>query len=150
MMTATKWIETNRSELMEKTGETISNRFKVMLSPYDIPQAVRAYKEHNNAIIEFKYISINETLSEIQLNRNLTLKIGDQTQRIYKIIINEMSGDTNYYSDSALNPESLEEEIDTFISRQENLSKFSTRYSAAKSLLSKYKNQLECELEISE
>ena len=53
------------------------------ISPYDIPEAVRAFKDGQRLIVEFKYAT-EETYRSVHKG-NITLKVGRNSGRLYRI-----------------------------------------------------------------
>lgn len=58
----------------------------VLVSPYDIPEAVRGYLDEQQEcfVIEFKYISSEPTIERAQ-DENVTLRVGRNSGRLYAI-----------------------------------------------------------------
>jgi len=138
------WIKTDTRDLATRRGKEIKpKQSHIMLSPYDVPNAVRAYCEDKLIIIEFKYINLKESTSAYDGDDDgITLHMGDKTKRIYKITIDPelMSGDT---FSIFVHPEPVESAIDSYITHQENLSKQTAKYSATKSVLRDYADSLQ-------
>ncbi|WP_448565968.1 hypothetical protein [Thalassotalea ganghwensis] len=145
-----RWIETDTATITQsETNTKPTRRVHFMLSPYDVPDAVRALfdDEQNKLIIEFRYIPINEK-RQIQDNDGVKFEVGLNTKRIYKIFLDE-SVDTElvFNTRTAESMEhsivSAEEAIEKFIQYNEKLTKNnSKKYNAAKSALHNYKHQL--------
>ena len=62
-------------------------RVELALSPYDVPQGVRGYKEKNSNyfVIEFKYLTDERTRTVPHQNRGILVELGINSGRIYKI-----------------------------------------------------------------
>jgi hypothetical protein len=58
----------------------------VLVSPYDVPEAVRGYFCHQRQrfIIEFKYISSEDTVEKPQ-DQNVKIRVGRHSGRLYAI-----------------------------------------------------------------
>lgn len=85
-------IERKRKKKEVKTGIQLN----LYISPYDIPDAVRGYydKKNRKFVIEFSYIG-KEKIKDKKLNDDISLGVGINSNRIYKIYI-----DINYLNDS--------------------------------------------------
>lgn len=140
------WINTDVSALSElKKQPKDAGKVKVMSSPYDVPEAIRAYHSDDKLIIEFRYISISEVKSIVDGVGGIGFEIGEKTKRIYKIFIPEK---TILNSDGIkieggkienIKSKAIVNAIDNFISKQEN---FTDKYQATKIAVKNYKNEL--------
>jgi hypothetical protein len=63
-------------------------RVNVLVSPYDIPEAVRAFRDPQNDrfVIEFRYISTEDT-KERDDNEHVKVRVGRNSGRLYAIEI---------------------------------------------------------------
>jgi hypothetical protein len=86
----TDWLPAESATLekasIESEREVGGVRFKVTLSPYDIPQAVRSFLDDNGHvyIIELKYLTEEPTTEKIH-NEFACIDVGQHSGRIYKI-----------------------------------------------------------------
>lgn len=84
----TNWLFTNARESFPHEEKKIVGGVEcsISLSPYDIPQAVRAYedKKNNFFIIEFKYPT-DEEVSEKIHNQFTRIDCGINSGRIYRL-----------------------------------------------------------------
>jgi len=138
------WIKTDTLDLATRRGKQFTPpKVHIMLSPYDVPDAVRAYNETNRAIIEFRYIKITESRSEYLGNDDgVSFEIGDKTQRIYKIFLDtQKMGECEIKV--SLNEGNINSAIEQFISHQESLDKNTAKYSATRSIIKDYADSLQ-------
>lgn len=66
-------------------------KIQFMLSPSDIPAAYRAVDKDGKYIIEFKYLSSPEPTRTTEQGDGVSLEIGKNSRRIYKIILTPKS-----------------------------------------------------------
>jgi hypothetical protein len=68
----------------------------VLVSPYDVPEAVRGYFDPQQKcfVIEFKYISPEPTVERSQ-DENVTLRVGRNSGRLYAIHLDVRKFDAN-------------------------------------------------------
>lgn len=81
------WIRVDTHVLSKETTKEIRGvKVKVSVSPYDIPQLVRGYRdqESNFFVVEFKYMA-EEPLKSIQKNPHIEMEVGANSGRIHKI-----------------------------------------------------------------
>jgi len=131
------WIKTNTLDLAKRRGKSISpTRVHIMLSPYDVPNAVRSYHDDQDKIvIEFRYIKIIEDRSEyLGEDDGVSFEIGDKTQRIYKIFLDSLKVKKCEVNLSVYQ-ENIDSALDEFIAYQESLDMKTTKYSAARSVI---------------
>jgi len=86
----TDWLPAQEEKPVEAAFETNGVRFKVALSPYDVPQAVRSYVDGKHYIVEFKYLTDEPTNEKIR-NQFTRVVVGQNSQRLYKIIVDLQS-----------------------------------------------------------
>lgn len=137
------WIKTNTLDLAERRGKVSKpHSVHMMLSPYDVPNAVRTYHDGDDTIIEFRYISIKENTKTHEANiPGVSLILGEKTDRIYKIIIDKSLIDKE--EQFFMHPVSIENAIDSFIAEQESHSKKTSKYSATLSAIKDYAHHLQ-------
>jgi len=72
-------------------------KVEVLVSPYDVPQAVRGYFCDGRKFftIEFRYISSEKEMIEKSLEEHVTVKIGKNSQRLYAISLDMQSLQAN-------------------------------------------------------
>ena len=140
------WINTDVSALseLEKQPKDVG-QVKVMSSPYDVPEAIRAYHHDASLVIEFRYISISEDKNLEDSSDGIRFEVGNKTKRIYKIFIPE---NTIKKSDGitikngnieAIKSRTIVSAIDHLINNDVN---FIDKYQATKSAVKTYKNEL--------
>ncbi|MBU2925833.1 hypothetical protein Q4530_00965 [Colwellia sp. 1_MG-2023] len=141
-----QWINTDVSALSElKSQPKDAGKLKVMLSPYDVPEAIRAYHENRQLIIEFRYISISEERTLANGENGIKFELGVKTKRIYKIFVSEDVIENNDGISitngevKTIKSRNIFSSIDKFIDQQEN---FKNKYQAAKSAVKTYKSQI--------
>jgi hypothetical protein len=84
------WLTLNPAALNKARHEQIRGvEVQVLLSPYDVPEAVRGYYDRHirRFVIEFRYISGDESLIPDAQDEHITLKIGRNSHRLYRIEI---------------------------------------------------------------
>lgn len=130
------WIATNTLDLAVRRGKnTAPRKFHLMLSPYDVPNALRAYMDAGFLVIEFRYIKIRESRSVyIEFGDEIELEVGDKTKRIYKIfsVCGKCSeNELRVYEET----EQIESAIGEFISKQEKIGLNTAKYKATQSVI---------------
>ena len=86
-----KWINLDPEALnREKRSERAGIEFRVGLSPYDVPHAVRAYSDIDAGrfVIQFKYLDANERRVPGPEIEKVQLITGEHSDRLYEIWIN--------------------------------------------------------------
>jgi len=80
-----KWIPVTEPLPLEKR-QLEGMKVDVLLSPYDVPEAVRGFirKDHKVFLIEFKYISQEDTIERPQ-SEHVKLRVGRNSGRLYAI-----------------------------------------------------------------
>jgi hypothetical protein len=131
------WIKTNTFDLSSRRGKAKNNlERQLLLSPYDVPNAVRTYSEDDKIVIEFKYINISEHRDLHKGdNGDVTLEVGEQSKRLYKIFIKQSVLD-HYDQTLPRNLLPVKSVLDDFISHQENMNRNTAKYTAALSAIS--------------
>jgi hypothetical protein len=82
-----KWIEVDPQAVnLPRTTKLDGVEVTVMMSPYDVPQALRGeYEEKNKRfVIEFRYLGEEDTRDELY-NEHVTLRLGKHSGRLYGI-----------------------------------------------------------------
>lgn len=79
--------EINKPETKNQQGVKI----QFMLSPTDIPTAYRAYNKDGMLYVEFKYLGTHESTRVLQERDGLSLDVGKNSRRIYKITVDPRS-----------------------------------------------------------
>lgn len=150
-----KWIETDTYKLSQIEGDgqkQAKQQITFLLSPYDVPDAVRATidEETQRIVIEFRYIPIREKTVK-KRNNGVEFELGAKTKRIYKIFLEhgtetELVIEThdNQFKEHSI--EVAEDALEEFIAHHERISERKEKYTAAKSALHNYKQELACEL----
>jgi len=84
----TEWLQVDTQDLNKEVTKTIRDvRVKVSLSPYDVPQMVRGFRETDSDffVIELKYLT-DEPIKAVQAkNAPIELGVGVNSGRIYRI-----------------------------------------------------------------
>lgn len=141
-----KWIETDTVSISDKRNANKPKRqVHFMISPYDVPNAVRAIVDVINKflVFEFRYIPINEE-RVTRIDDDVKFEVGKNTKRIYKIFL-DGSARIDQSSDSQLIESSIDNAeiaIDRFIKLNEKISKNTVKYTGAKYVLHDYKHEL--------
>lgn len=143
------WIKTNVLDLATRRGKANTPQsVHLMLSPYDVPTAVRAYQDNRHLVIEFRYINIKENrLLYRGEDDGVNFEIGEKTQRIYKVLL-----DSERLANSAVNifasPEPVEAAIDHLITHQDALDHSTSKYLANRSVFRDYADLLKSNLDM--
>lgn len=130
------WIKTNTFDLSARRGK-LTNRLDqhLVLSPYDVPNAVRTYSNESHIVIEFKYINISENKQLYEGNADgVALEVGLHSKRLYKIFIDH-SVIGQYDQDLLRQLIPVRSAVDDFISHQENMEVNTAKYKAALSAI---------------
>jgi hypothetical protein len=142
------WISIDHRDInLTKSSENFKGiKVNIYVSPYDIPEALRGYYDTgiDKFIIEFYYIS-DESVKRNKQSDHITLEIGKNSNRIYKIIIDVKSIKANTI-DLNLIPKKVESAIDQFVNSIEPRERKNENYKIAKDLLSKKKDEIYSEL----
>ena len=141
------WIKTNTLDLVTRRGKkNMPTKVDIMLSPYDVPNAVRTCHENNTIVVEFRYINIIESRSNYQGDDDgVSFEIGDKTQRIYKIFLDPQkmnSCEINF----SLAHNNIDSAIEKFISHQESMDMNTTKYTATRSVLVDHADSLQASI----
>ena len=82
-----EWVRVDPAEFdQEETREHRGVHFTVFLSPYDLPDGVRGWKDEKGPFfIEFKYITSGERTRAQHVVEFVTLHLGKNSGRLYKI-----------------------------------------------------------------
>src|SRR6266853_4092407 len=80
-----KWIPVTEPLPLEKR-QLEGVKVDVLVSPYDVPEGVRGFvsKDHKAFLIEFKYISQEDTIDRPQ-SESVKLRVGRNSGRLYAI-----------------------------------------------------------------
>lgn len=132
----TNWLRVDTVKMAARHQK--ANR--LFLSPYDVPEAVRAYRDGDSIILEFRYIPISERTQLMEFNKDISLEVGENSGRIYKISVDSSRDSRGKEILAELDP--IGDAIDKFIADQESLSKRTSIYSAPKDILRDYALQL--------
>lgn len=86
------WLEVDTARFRQDRTEEIRQgvRIKMAVSPYDVPQGVRAYRDDRtgNFAIEFKYLVEDEPHVQTEHeNQHVSVEIGKNSKRIYRIML---------------------------------------------------------------
>jgi hypothetical protein len=84
---STEWTPLNLEELNEPQIATIRGvELSVLVSPYDVPAAVRGYydRQLNRFVIEFRYIQ-EEPITEDWRDSTMAVFVGKNSGRLYRI-----------------------------------------------------------------
>jgi hypothetical protein len=83
----TDWLDLDLdTETSERSQEIRGVKVELLVSPYDIPEAIRGYfhKSKERFVIEFKYIGYEPTTPKVE-DRYTTLLVGKNSGRLYGI-----------------------------------------------------------------
>lgn len=138
----TSWLKNDNLNIEIGCSSENEKAVKIFLSPYDIPDAVRAYSEGRNLIIEFRYIHIKESMETHKEDEFIEFEVGVRTKRIYKIRVSPSSAKEERINITAELDE-LDSAIDHFITEQEKISKRLYMYEAPKRILHDYGEKLD-------
>jgi hypothetical protein len=145
------WIETDTAKIADNRNSCASKKtLHFMMSPYDVPNAIRATSEEGSSlfIIEFRYIAINEKRVKKTMD-DVEFEVGENTQRIYKIFLDknvvsqtELVFDISAQPDSEISLDEAESAIEKFIKYNEQYDQNTMKYDGAKLALHEYKSKL--------
>ena len=85
---AWEWKDLNQEDWNQPQSEDFrGERLVAFVSPYDVPEAVRGYYDEGKKTfaIELKYIGGDETLRSAAKDETVTLWIGRDSKRLYRI-----------------------------------------------------------------
>jgi hypothetical protein len=84
-----EWISVSQHELNEvESKEQRGIKLQFMLSPADLPTAWRGYHlADTTVVVEFKYLSSNESKLIEHQGEGVSLEVGKNSKRIYRIIL---------------------------------------------------------------
>lgn len=91
-----QWINLSNEHFPIEGTSLKGVKVDVLVSPYDVPEAVRGYLDNQQKcfVIEFKYISAEPTIERSQ-DANVTLRVGRNSGRLYAIQLDVTKFDTN-------------------------------------------------------
>jgi hypothetical protein len=75
---------------LKRTTEIKGQKVEVMMSPYDVPEAMRAYRLPSQGwvAIEFRYLVNDEGLKTVKIREDLLYQVGIASSRLYAIHFN--------------------------------------------------------------
>jgi|SRR5579862_3000990 len=85
-----EWIVLDPARLAEYKKEKLPGvEVTVAVSPYDVPDGVRAYYQDSlrRLVIEFRYLGL-EPFKRVTKSQYVTLRIGKNSERLYGIEVN--------------------------------------------------------------
>jgi len=83
------WVELDQTKLDTGQNATIKGvTVKVFLSPFDVPEAFRAYRDAATGrfVIEFRYVGGDEPTASFEKD-NVTVVIGSNSRRLLKLLL---------------------------------------------------------------
>lgn len=83
------WLRIDPAKFNKPRHERIQGAdVEVLSSPYDVPSAVRGGVDltSNTYVLEFKYIGGDEPLALAELSKNLSVMLGRNSKRLYKVV----------------------------------------------------------------
>ncbi len=88
-----EWISVSQHDLNEVASqEQRGLTLQLMVAPADLPSAWRLTRVKGNTMeVEFKYLGGSEPKLVEQCPNNITLEVGKNSKRIYKIILDMLS-----------------------------------------------------------
>ncbi|GLX86352.1 hypothetical protein tloyanaT_26050 [Thalassotalea loyana] len=138
-----EWIKLDTLKLADQFDTPNNSRVKIMLSPYDVPDAIRIERIGRNVVIEFRYITIKEERFEDEIKAGFIFEVGRKTGRIYKVKLDfsliELPSNS---CDLTLHPEHMSFAIDNFIREQEHKTRNPEKYNATKSVFESYSKEI--------
>ncbi|QFS88427.1 MULTISPECIES: hypothetical protein [unclassified Marinobacter] len=142
----TQWLKINPSEFAERAEKGNQGR-KRFISPYDLPEAVRAYesRDGNHIVFEFRYIPIKESILKKELNEDVNFEIGKASKRIYKITARKEALEKGQSKNEG-SVEKMENALESLIKRQKTKELNVDAYSANKKIIHQFKGPLTEEL----
>jgi hypothetical protein len=93
----TRWIRIEPDKYDSEVPESRSGvEFRVFISPYDLPEAVRGFldDELGRFVIEFRYIG-DESSREEPIDEHVTLRLGQHSNRLQAIQLDLQSLDAS-------------------------------------------------------
>ncbi|OGP48322.1 MAG: hypothetical protein A3K30_03255 [Deltaproteobacteria bacterium RBG_13_51_10] len=94
MLQNQSWINIEQSKFATEFNSKKDKRveFRVFVSPYDIPEAVRGFMDQDKKrfVIEFRYIS-DESVIEKKIDDNVNIFIGNNSKRVYSIEVDSQA-----------------------------------------------------------
>jgi len=87
------WKRINLSQKdiqQEKSNKIGSAKISFFASPSDVPNQMRTIQNNEDIIIEFKYLTSEESTKKVDKN-DVTLEVGKSSGKIYKVIISKSS-----------------------------------------------------------
>ena len=87
-----EWISVSQHELNEvESKEQRGIKLQFMLSPADLPTAWRGFHLNSTTVaVEFKYLSSNEAKVIQDQGDGVSIEVGKNSKRIYRIILDVM------------------------------------------------------------
>lgn len=90
-----KRINLSQEEIQqEKSNKVGSAKISFFASPSDVPNQMRTLQDDSDVIIEFKYLTSEESTKKVVEN-DVTLEVGKSSGKIYKVIISKCSIEEN-------------------------------------------------------
>jgi hypothetical protein len=108
-----EWIEVDPTTLVTEKKSTIRGvEVELIVSPYDVPEAVRGHYDESKKrfVIEFKYIGDEGTKKHTH-DKNLTYRVGESSGRLHAL---EIDVDALKADSVALNVKLIEEVNEAF------------------------------------
>ncbi|MDR9750996.1 hypothetical protein RG836_06025 [Pseudomonas sp. SZMC_28357] len=92
-----EWISVSQHDLNEvESREQRGLKVQFMVAPSDLPSAWRVVHEKADSVeVEFKYLGGNEPKQLEHCSNNITLEVGKNSKRIYKITLDVRSVPTS-------------------------------------------------------
>ncbi len=133
-----KWTPLELSpEKIKETVDIGGVKVELLVSPYDVPEAmrVRYVSELKRLVIEFKYIDADEPIDAQNDDQHLTLYIGRNSKRLFKVEI-----DVDGLSSKEISERTMTA-IDRLINKSKSIS-FLDNYKLARRAVHNSRNQL--------
>lgn len=138
-----QWINLDTLKLADQFEEQENHFIRMLLSPNDVPDAVRVSREAGDVTVELRYIPIKEGRREDKIKAGLIFEVGKTTGRIYKVRIDfSIIELPNNECVLTIQPDDMNFAIDSFIKEQEHKTKNLRKYEATKSVFASYNTQI--------
>lgn len=140
-----EWMPVNTADLNREVAKEIRGvRVKVSLSPYDVPQRVRSFKEGDSTfVVELSYLT-PETLATLDQGDGIVFEVGKDSRRIHRIKLDvvKLGLDSNVNVDFVVQAEkNVVGAIQEFVAH-EPVSRLGDRYRIAQSAITSNRHEI--------
>jgi len=144
-----EWMRLDPATLNRSFQERIRGvQINVLLSPYDVPLAVRGYfdKSLDRFVIEFKYLGDEpEAKRKLKQDENITLRVGQNSRRLLGIEVNVHRMEVRAVGLQMRVARVIKEALEDFVAR-EGTKPRSSSYRVAKAVIAERERELLGEL----